>query len=196
MAEDEAPRRKREEQALEKLKKRRAIERKEAKVCQEESSTEVCDYVCVCTPTHISTSAPAPAPAPSQTTNTQDADSDDDDELEPKEDPLYDPEQDEKDETWVAKRRRGRHTDAILTCPACFAIVCSDCQRHTKYTSQFRAMFVQNCTVDKARQQRPLIGDDDPNMKYWVVLCSDCKTHIGVMDSDEVYHFHNVLESR
>eukprot|EP00957_Ditylum_brightwellii_P015726 1185928-Ditylum_brightwellii.AAC.1 len=32
-----------------------------------------------------------------------------------------------------------RNSDAILSCPCCFTILCMDCQRHTKYVNQYRA---------------------------------------------------------
>ena len=32
-----------------------------------------------------------------------------------------------------------RNSDAVLSCPCCFNIVCMDCQRHQKYINQFRA---------------------------------------------------------
>eukprot|EP00457_Paulinella_chromatophora_P009624 gb/GEZN01009695.1/.p1 GENE.gb/GEZN01009695.1/~~gb/GEZN01009695.1/.p1 ORF type:complete len:177 (+),score=25.65 gb/GEZN01009695.1/:136-666(+) len=168
-----APRREREEAAIENLKRKRAKEREGATKPVEEGSEQ----------SHV-------------VNKSQIKDPDSDDEVEHKEDPLYDPDQDEKDETWVATRRHGRNTDAVLTCPACFAIVCSECQRHSSYLTQFRAVFVENCSVAKGRQVRPIIGDDDPEMKYWAVCCSACNTNIGVMDSDEIYHFHNVLEGR
>jgi len=41
-----------------------------------------------------------------------------------------------------------RTSDAILSCPRCFNIVCMDCQQHEKYAGQFRAMFVMNIGVD------------------------------------------------
>jgi hypothetical protein len=41
-----------------------------------------------------------------------------------------------------------RNSDAVLSCPCCFNIVCMDCQRHEKYGNQFRAMFVMGITVD------------------------------------------------
>ena len=40
-----------------------------------------------------------------------------------------------------------RNTDAVLSCPYCFHIVCMDCQRHTSYKNQYRAMFVMNILV-------------------------------------------------
>ena len=40
-----------------------------------------------------------------------------------------------------------RNTDAVLSCPYCFHIVCMDCQRHTTYKNQYRAMFVMNIMV-------------------------------------------------
>lgn len=51
-----------------------------------------------------------------------------------------------------------RETDAVLSCPSCFNIVCMDCQRHQKYFHQFRAMFVMGITVDWYSR---LIYDDE-----------------------------------
>ncbi|XP_061843666.1 E2F-associated phosphoprotein isoform X2 [Nerophis lumbriciformis] len=82
---------------------------------------------------------------------------------------LYDPDEDERDQAWVDARRRrynrkrpstaanGRRSqaaslpssDAVLNCPACMTTLCLDCQRHDKYRTQYRAMFVMNCTVRK-----------------------------------------------
>jgi len=128
---------------------------------------------------------------------SDESDDDDDDELkiiEP--DPLYDPLMDDKDEEWVNKKYRnpsGRESDAVLTCPACFATLCYDCQRHSRYKGQYRAMFVQNCKVLNY-EVRPLIGDTDPEMRYYPVHCEDCNTQIACIDSEEVYHFFHVLE--
>ncbi|KAI3974896.1 hypothetical protein MKX01_005007 [Papaver californicum] len=36
---------------------------------------------------------------------------------------------DNKDELRVHKERKGRDLDAVLTCPACFTTLCSECQR-------------------------------------------------------------------
>ena len=33
---------------------------------------------------------------------------------------------------------RPRRSDAVLSCPCCFNIVCMDCQRHKRYPNQFR----------------------------------------------------------
>jgi hypothetical protein len=73
---------------------------------------------------------------------------------------LYDPEMDDEDQKWVDKQRRlyqpetrGGHvkplptSDAVLNCPGCMSLLCMDCQRHTVYQHQYRAMFVTNCTV-------------------------------------------------
>jgi hypothetical protein len=51
-----------------------------------------------------------------------------------------------------------RNSDAVLSCPCCFTIVCMDCQRHVKYANQFRAMFVMNIGV---RWDRRLKWDDN-----------------------------------
>jgi hypothetical protein len=52
------------------------------------------------------------------------------------------------------KMYKPRTSDAVLSCPCCFNIVCMDCQRHTRYTNQFRAMFVMGITVDWHRRLR------------------------------------------
>ncbi|XP_066525626.1 E2F-associated phosphoprotein [Hoplias malabaricus] len=84
---------------------------------------------------------------------------------------LYDPDEDDRDQAWVdAKRKEYRYrghrrtmsssekrnkshllpsSDAVLNCPACMTTLCLDCQRHEKYRTQYRAMFVMNCTVNK-----------------------------------------------
>lgn len=79
---------------------------------------------------------------------------------------LYDPDEDDRDQAWVDNKRRQYHrrrpgaagvsqsralssSDAVLNCPACMTTLCLDCQRHEKYRTQYRAMFVMNCTVKK-----------------------------------------------
>jgi len=56
------------------------------------------------------------------------------------------------------KMLKPRGSDAVLSCPCCFNIVCMDCQRHQRYLNQFRAMFVMGITVD---WQSRLIYDED-----------------------------------
>ncbi|KAG2482557.1 hypothetical protein HYH03_018516 [Edaphochlamys debaryana] len=63
------------------------------------------------------------------------------------EDPYYDDAADDKDATWADQQRCGRVSDALLSCPACFTMLCMDCQRHDKFHHQYRAMFVMNCRV-------------------------------------------------
>lgn len=60
-------------------------------------------------------------------------------------------------------------TDAILSCPCCFHMVCMDCQKHVKY-NQFRAMFVQNCVVDFDTTLQPKNGE-----AVHPVSCATCK---------------------
>lgn len=92
--------------------------------------------------------------------------------------------------------------------------------RHDLYRTQYRAMFVVNCDVqDDQVLFQPRTGDRskkqkmkelslksgqkltvappgcDPNDLFRSVLCSHCKTEVAVFDSDEVYHFFNVLAS-
>ena len=90
---------------------------------------------------------------------------------------FYDPAMDDDDQRWV-DRQRGRYlgyrpgaapseqaaansrggiepagaSDAVLNCPACLTTLCVDCQQHDVYETQFRAMFVLNCRVDRTEQ--------------------------------------------
>ena len=82
--------------------------------------------------------------------------------------------------------------------------MCLDCQRHSVYKTQYRAMFVINCTVitdqklrfplkKKGRKKTPAVVD--PNEEFHPVQCDQCKTEVGMYDKDEVYHFFNVVAS-
>lgn len=64
--------------------------------------------------------------------------------------------------------------------------------RHAYYKNQYRAMFVQNCTILTGQPVRPVKGDTDPLMIYHTVACGECGTEVGVYDMDEIFHFSNV----
>ncbi|KAF4084131.1 hypothetical protein AMELA_G00125160 [Ameiurus melas] len=139
---------------------------------------------------------------------------------------LYDPDEDDRDQAWVdAKRKEYRYrsrrrpassaqrrnqaqplpsSDAILNCPACMTTLCLDCQRHEKYRTQYRAMFVMNCTVDKdevlkykgakqKKQRRKKSHQDHmatsaeakPEAEAEAGLTD---SRLGGMDEEEVYH--------
>ena len=51
------------------------------------------------------------------------------------------------EETKRLQALKPRHSDAVLSCPCCFEIVCMDCQQHDRHANQFRAMFVMNVAV-------------------------------------------------
>ena len=117
------------------------------------------------------------------------------------------------------KALKPRNSDAVLSCPCCFNIVCMDCQRHTKYTNQFRAMFVMGVTVDwharliyDEKQQALIPKPDIPKEQvpeeeegeypknepgeYFSVLCLNCHTQVAALDmNEELYYFHGCLES-
>lgn len=139
---------------------------------------------------------------------------DENDEERHQEPPLeqYDPQADDADEKWVAKKRHGRPSDAILSCPACFTTVTIDCQQHAVYTNQFRSVFVMNCTVDTSttvpvgggsssshgkRRRGGLSAQQQEERVELVhpVSCDVCGTELGVRDSEEVYHFLYCLAS-
>jgi hypothetical protein len=80
-------------------------------------------------------------------------------------------------------------SDAVLSCPGCFSIVCLDCQRHAKHEHQYRAMFAQNCEVVRTET---LEVDGDT---FHPVRCAHCRADIAVLDTDEVFHFFDVIPS-
>ncbi|KAL1191243.1 hypothetical protein V5N11_001477 [Cardamine amara subsp. amara] len=124
---------------------------------------------------------------------------------------FYDSDLDDKDELWIVKKRDGRTSDAVLSCPACFTTVCLECQRHEQYVTQYRAVFVVNCKEDKdkvlqhnaippnlgkrMRDSEKIETGSAGNERVNVVFCSACSTEIGVVDSQEIYHFFNVIPS-
>uniref|UniRef100_A0A1I7TMD4 PRKCSH domain-containing protein n=1 Tax=Caenorhabditis tropicalis TaxID=1561998 RepID=A0A1I7TMD4_9PELO len=141
-------------------------------------------------------------------------------EIEKNDDLLYDDQEDEDDEKWVKEHRKitqgqdlqDGEADGVLSCPG---LLTRDCQRHEIYKTQYRAMFVTNCQLEgekmaiektgkeKRRQRQksrksgvqtsstaPVLDDSD---LYTQVKCSSCGTIVAMMDSDEVYHFFNVL---
>jgi len=110
------------------------------------------------------------------------------------------------------------HTDAVLNCPACFTVLCMDCQRHEFYNDQYRAMFVMNCRVDRSEtltvpvknKGKKRRGDKDkqqernsvmqnvssnPSDIFFPVKCTVCSSQVAVYDHDEIYHFFNCLAS-
>ncbi|XP_068938295.1 E2F-associated phosphoprotein isoform X2 [Petaurus breviceps papuanus] len=144
---------------------------------------------------------------------------------------LYDPEKDNRDQAWVDAQRRGYHflgmqpshqqqavsnSDAVLNCPACMTTLCFDCQRHEYYKTQYRAMFVMNCSVNKEevlrykgsvnqkkrRGHKKMKSDSEDSAiqaeneeVYHPVKCTECSTEVAVFDKDEIFHFFNVLAS-
>jgi hypothetical protein len=112
-----------------------------------------------------------------------------------------------------AKLLKPRTSDAVLSCPCCFAIVCMDCQRHERYENQFRAMFVMNISVEWSHElvysdkKKALIGkpptpahhvppEKEHEQVYYSVQCSTCRTQVAALDmEDELYHFFGCLAS-
>ncbi|KAK7280625.1 hypothetical protein RJT34_25690 [Clitoria ternatea] len=145
-------------------------------------------------------------------TNSQQTISDDDEIDYTTKPEFYDPDLDDKDERWIHKKRHGLQSDAVLSCPACFTTLCLECQRHEKYLTQYRAVFVVNCKIEgekvvrqnnsrSRKRNRGKEGLDRSDASstnietFKQVCCSVCSTEVGVIDEDEVYHFYNVLPS-
>ncbi|CAJ1977661.1 unnamed protein product [Sphenostylis stenocarpa] len=145
-------------------------------------------------------------------TNSQQTVSDDDEIDYTTKPEFYDPDLDDKNEQWIDRKRQGRVSDAVLSCPGCFTTLCLECQRHEKYLTQYRAVFVVNCKIgnDKfskqntSRSRKRNRGSErfdrndttSTNIEtFKQVCCSVCLTEVGVIDQDEIYHFYNVLPS-
>nr|XP_027189764.1 E2F-associated phosphoprotein isoform X2 [Cicer arietinum] len=128
--------------------------------------------------------------------------------------PNHPPIHNKPDEKWIHKKKHGCDSDAVLCCPACFTTLCLECQRHEKYLTQYRAIFVVNCKIEnkqvprqsssssrsrkRNRSNEAFDGSDavsTSNETLKQVCCSICSTEVGVIDEDEVYHFFNVLPS-
>jgi len=118
------------------------------------------------------------------------------------------------------KKQKGPRV-TCLTCPCCFTLLCTDSQRHAKYPDQFRAAFSCNCQIVSEEKiinevdsdddgggddDDPIQGERDmrrstataPRRKVEIlhpVLCAECKTEVGVIDEDEIYHFFEVIPS-
>ncbi|KAI5074623.1 hypothetical protein GOP47_0010584 [Adiantum capillus-veneris] len=58
--------------------------------------------------------------------NFSDSSNDELDETPPE---FYDATMDDRDQAWAERKRKGRKSDALLSCPACFTTLCMDCQR-------------------------------------------------------------------
>lgn len=130
---------------------------------------------------------------------------------------LYDPDEDDRDQAWVdARRRRHRdsrrigsnnaqsqgvpRSDAVLNCPSCMITLCMDCQRHEKYRTQYRAMFVMNCTVNKEevlrykapqkkqKRQRKKRRHDQVDAEAEGTQQGTTDSRLVGMDEDETYH--------
>ncbi|XP_060081768.1 E2F-associated phosphoprotein-like [Ylistrum balloti] len=118
---------------------------------------------------------------------------------------LYDPDMDDQDQKWVDRRRRYYQpltagtkevqrrlpqSDAVLDCPACMSTLCRDCQRHTSFENQYRAMFVMNCSVDKSellkypQQQHKVSKKKMKKGKKSSNEVTDSKSGMGVTGSE------------
>ena len=87
-------------------------------------------------------------------------------------------------------------TDARLSCPGCFALVCVLCQRHERYKGQYRAVFARGVETSTTSCLRPTDDDGDgADERYREVTCAQCGTVVAVQDDDDVYHFFNVFSA-
>ena len=91
-----------------------------------------------------------------------------------------------------------RTSDAVLSCPCCFTIVCMDCQRHVKYANQYRAMFVMNITIDwntkyqhatSVSSTRSNNNNNNNNKNHASTLVAVSSDHRGMDDTVQNYYY-------
>ncbi|KAG7394204.1 hypothetical protein PHYBOEH_005543 [Phytophthora boehmeriae] len=75
-------------------------------------------------------------------------------------DPLYDEQLDDADEKWIRSQLSKAGTDATLCCPCCFVTVCMACERHAKFTNQYRSTAAINCRVKREEILTYTSGDN------------------------------------
>jgi len=115
----------------------------------------------------------------------------------------------------VVQMLKPRHSDAVLSCPCCFNIVCMDCQKHKRYANQYRAMFVMGVVVDWKRilvydeTHKGLVSKEttieenetrdwdseayeEPygmlktkDGEYYAVECASCRTQVAALDMED-----------
>ncbi|KAK8934875.1 hypothetical protein KSP39_PZI014682 [Platanthera zijinensis] len=130
---------------------------------------------------------------------------------------FYDPLLDEKDQRWINKHRKGRSSDAVLSCPACFTTLCFDCQRYSTVFSgssspelsstRLVLVFLVSCfTVvtevgipprasdrqKKGARQTPSHTSTD-RLIINVVECHSCSTSLGVLSGREIFEFFFIM---
>ena len=110
-------------------------------------------------------------------------------------DELYDEKEDDRIET--ERTLHGPAGDIRLSCPSCFIELCSDCQQHERFKTQWRAIFVQNCVVQSDNAVASKVAEEKVKEEDAVepVECEQCGATVGVRDSEEIYHFFNVVPS-
>ena len=76
-------------------------------------------------------------------------------------------------------------TDAVLSCPCCFNVVCSESQKHDRYENQYRAMFVNNVYVEWLANV-----ESEGGTNFYQVCCDKCGYVVARLDgNEEIYHF-------
>ncbi len=89
-------------------------------------------------------------------------------------------------------------SDGHLSCPACFTPLCCECQRHERFHTQFRAIFVMNVALSEKDVLR-VPAESEASVAeetFKPVVCAHCGLDVAVLDTNEVYHFFHVLHSR
>ena len=101
---------------------------------------------------------------------------------------FYDSNLDDKDEKFIRKRN---NTDAILSCPACFSTVCTQCQQHLTFDLQYRAIESFGTKISTSE----VLKDKRSSFTGRKVVCEACEETVAIIDEENVYHFFNVIPS-
>lgn len=119
----------------------------------------------------------------------------------------------------VVQMLKPRHSDAVLSCPCCFNIVCMDCQKHKRYANQYRAMFVMGIVVDwrhilvydegnrgLVTKEQTIIEEQENEAwdstegesygvlptkdgEYYAVECAACRTQVAALDMKDEVYY-------
>eukprot|EP00531_Pseudo-nitzschia_arenysensis_P002684 CAMPEP_0116139288 /NCGR_PEP_ID=MMETSP0329-20121206/13235_1 /TAXON_ID=697910 /ORGANISM="Pseudo-nitzschia arenysensis, Strain B593" /LENGTH=293 /DNA_ID=CAMNT_0003634327 /DNA_START=30 /DNA_END=911 /DNA_ORIENTATION=- len=119
----------------------------------------------------------------------------------------------------VVQMLKPRHSDAVLSCPCCFNIVCMDCQKHKRYANQYRAMFVMGVVVDwrhilvydeahrgLVTKEQTIIEEGENEAwdsaegesygmiptkdgEYYAVECTACRTQVAALDMKDEVYY-------
>eukprot|EP01124_Arcella_intermedia_P004435 TRINITY_DN12527_c0_g1_i1.p1 TRINITY_DN12527_c0_g1~~TRINITY_DN12527_c0_g1_i1.p1 ORF type:complete len:176 (-),score=37.76 TRINITY_DN12527_c0_g1_i1:178-681(-) len=84
-------------------------------------------------------------------------------------------------------KKPARKTDAVLSCPGCFSVVCEMCRQDEG--APFNEWIAQEVTENCLKSH--LTNDEG----HYTIHCKQCHADLGSFSPDEGYHFDSVIPS-